>query len=359
MNTKVDPPTVHSTLSPFRPRIRLRVGVTGHRVPPKLPAESEGPIRAAVDHVLALIVRAANEAQQTNLSSLPAAAAASDRPAGTRIECEFAVVSSLAEGADRIVADAGLAAGFKLEVVLPVSRAEYARDFATESSRAAYQRLLDSASAVFELDGVPEERPRAYEAAGFVMLANIDILIAIWDGKEANGIGGTQQIVSRAIADGIPILWIEPANPTATKLSWSPAGEVPPANASAKPAETFRDAGDDGIAGTIEEIVRLPTQTASQSALMRFLEEPERRWNFCPWYPLLLLIFGGRPLRWTDFHLRQSLLDTKEQWKKFLAELPPDRAQRPAIEIHPAAGLQRGRSPRHLLHGRLPQHLCV
>jgi hypothetical protein len=329
---KVDLPTVHSALSPLRPRIRLRVGVSGHRVPPKLPVESEAPVRAAVDHVLALIVGAANEAQRASLSSLPAAAAAGDRPAGGNVDCEFAVVSSLAEGADRIVAEAGLAAGFDLEVVLPVSRDEYARDFTTESSLAAYRQLLDRAAAVFELDGAPEDRPRAYEAAGFVMLANVDVVIAIWDGKEANGIGGTAHIVSRAIADGIPILWIEPANPKGLKLSWSPAGEVPPANASARPAEAFRDADANTVIGTIEEIICPPAQHQSRLALTRYLEEPERRWNFCPWYPLLLLIFGGRPLRRTDFHLRQSLLDTKEQWTKFLAELPPDRAQRPAIE---------------------------
>jgi hypothetical protein len=300
-------------------------------VPPKLPVESEAPVRAAVDHVLALIVGAANEAQRAYLSSLTSGAA-SDRPAGDNVKCEFAIVSSLAEGADRIVAEAGLAAGFDLQVVLPVSRDEYARDFTTESSLTAYRQFLDRASAVFELDGAAEDRPRAYEAAGFVMLANVDIVIAIWDGKEANGIGGTAQIVSRAMADSIPTLWIEPANPKGLKLSCSPAGEVPPANASARPAEAFRDADANTVIGTIGEIVCPPAQQHTQLALTRYLQEPKRRWNFCPWYPLLLWVFGGRPLRWTDFHLRQSLLDTKEQWTKFLAELPPDRAQRPAIE---------------------------
>ena len=123
-------------------------------------------------------------------------------------------MSSLAEGSDRLVAEAGLAGGYVLEAVLPFARAEYARDFATPESLAAFERLLGHAVAVFELNGDAGERSRAYEAAGFVMLANVDLLIAIWDGEEAAGVGGTAQIVSRAIADGIPVIRLDPQNPS-------------------------------------------------------------------------------------------------------------------------------------------------
>lgn len=280
-------------------------------------------MRALLDRIVAVIVKTAGEAQKEYAAFIPQLAAPDP--------CEFAIISSLAEGSDRLVAEAGLAAGFQLEVVLPVGRTEYARDFPTETSQAAFQNLLDRASAVFELDGAPDDRPRAYEAAGFVMLANIDVLIAIWDGNDAAGIGGTAQIVSRALADGIPIVWIEPANPNAIRLSWSPAGDVPPANSSARPKETFRRADDAALARAIEEMVCPLRRGEAQKALKLHLEETERRWNFCPWYPLLLLLAGRSP-RWTDFHLRQSLIDSWEQWRKFLAGMPSDRAQRPAIE---------------------------
>ena len=314
---------MRSTLSPIPPRIRLRIGVTGHRVPPKLPSVSETAVRALLDRIVAVIVKTAGEVQKEYAACIP-------QPAAPDL-CEFAIISSLAEGSDRLVAEAGLAAGFRLEVVLPVSRAEYARDFPTETSQAAFQNLLDRASAVFELDGAPDDRPRAYEAAGFVMLANIDVLIAIWDGNDAAGIGGTAQIVSRALADGIPIVWIEPANPNAIRVSWSPAGDVPPANSSARPKAMFRRADDAALARAIEEIVYPPRRGEFKKALKLYLEETERRWNFCPWYPLLLLLAGRAP-RWADFHLRQSLIDSWEQWRKFLAVMPSDRAQRPAIE---------------------------
>ena len=314
---------MRSTLSPIPPRIRLRIGVTGHRVPPKLPSDSETAVRALLDRILAVIVKTAGETHKEY-------AACTQQPAAPG-PCEFAIISSLAEGSDRLVAEAGLAAGFRLDVVLPVGRTEYARDFTTQISLAAFQNLLDRASAVFELDSAPEDRPRAYEAAGFVMLANIDVLVAIWNGNDAAGIGGTAQIVSRALADGIPVVWIEPANPNAIRLSWSPAGDVPPANSSARPKETFRRADDAALARAIDEIVCPPRRGQARKALKLYMEETERRWNFCPWYPLLLLLAGRAPRR-TDFHFRQSLIDSREQWRKFLAVMPPDRAQRPAIE---------------------------
>ena len=53
---------------------------------------------------------------------------------------------------------------------------------------------------MFELAGDAGERPQAYKAAGLFMLTKIDLLIAIWDGEHAAGIGGTAQIVERALA---------------------------------------------------------------------------------------------------------------------------------------------------------------
>ncbi len=171
---------------------RLRVGVSGHRGPPKLPEQSLIPLRKALDFIFASA--AANAA-------------------------EHIVVSSLAEGADRLVAETGLAAGFILQAVLPLPRNEYARDFATAKSRAAFENLLARASEVIELPGDAGARPRAYEAAGLLMLARIDMLIAIWDGEPAAGTGGTAEIVDRALADGILVVWIEPARPETMQLS--------------------------------------------------------------------------------------------------------------------------------------------
>jgi len=328
---------LRDALDPFPPRIRLRIGVSGHRTAPKLPAGSEIPLRAVLDPILAAIVETARGAA-SEYAALASArrrhrSAPQAQPASPADRAgAFVVVSALAEGSDRIVAEAGLAAGFGLESVLPFDRAEYARDFATPESRATFEQMLARSAAVFELSGAPDQRARAYEAAGLVMLANIDLLIAVWDGEEAAGIGGTAQIVGRAVTDGIPVLWIDPANPSALKFSWSHLGELTPTNANAHPRETFRPADMAALELVIKDILSLPTKPEERQSLVLYLREKERRWNFCPWYPLLLRVLAGRALRSTDFHFAPALADTKKQWQGYLTALPKDRSLRPAIE---------------------------
>src|ERR687885_794815 len=57
----------------------------------------------------------------------------------------IAVVSPLAEGADRVVAREALAAGYPLYCLLPFASDEYAVDFQSPSSLAEYHHLLESA----------------------------------------------------------------------------------------------------------------------------------------------------------------------------------------------------------------------
>jgi hypothetical protein len=223
----------------LRAPVRLRVGVSGHRQPPKLPAETEPSLRAHVGRILT----AAGEV---------ARAVGDDRP------CELAVVSSLAEGADRIIAEAGLAAGFALNAILPFARAEYERDFATAQSRAVFADLLARAAAVIELNGTAAARPQAYEAAGLLMLANVDLLIAIWDGAKAAGVGGTAQIVGRALGRGIVVAWIKPTNPGTLLISTARPHEPPPADAETSPEAHFRTADAAAIGAVVKEITLRP-----------------------------------------------------------------------------------------------------
>jgi len=216
----------------------LRIGVSGHRVPPKLPEESEAPLRAHIDRILAAIAATTRKANATSA---------------------LVIVSSLAEGSDRIVAAAGLAAGYALQVILPFARVEYERDFETPMSRSEFEDLLARAGEVVELGGDAEERPRAYEAAGLFMLANIDVLIAIWDGAMAAGIGGTAQIVERAIADGTVVVWIEPSHPNAIQISWPGSGAALD-GATADLKNTFRPADVPTIARAVEKILASPKQ---------------------------------------------------------------------------------------------------
>jgi hypothetical protein len=278
-----------------------------------LPAQSHAPLLAQLDRILATIKQSAQSADGR-------------APAGAG---EFVVVSSLAEGSDRLLAQAGLKAGYGLEVVLPFARAEYAKDFATPESRAAFDDFLGKAASVFELDGAASGRPRAYEAAGIVMLANIDVLITIWDGAEAAGVGGTGQIVDRAVADGIPVIRLDPRQPDIVQMVWSPPRELDVSDPFEMPERRFAAADETSMASVIKKILRLPD--ADNDLLKQYLAEKERRWNFCVWYPLLLWIFGGHPPSSANFHL-PSIDETRERWSEYFSLVPKDRAQRPRME---------------------------
>lgn len=124
----------------------------------------------------------------------------------------WTVVSSLAEGADRLVARALLGRpGTTLVAVLPLPVADYEADFGTAQSVAELHELLDQAS---EVVVVPpqHDRDEAYEAAGLAVLDRSDVLVAVWDGEGAQGVGGTGGIVAEARRRRLPLAWIRAGN---------------------------------------------------------------------------------------------------------------------------------------------------
>jgi hypothetical protein len=110
------------------------------------------------------------------------------------------VVSSLAEGADRLVAERVLARpNARLAVILPLAADDYERDFATDESVAEFRGLLARADTVCTSE-VPAGASRrdAYERAGLDVVARCDVLVALWDGAASRGRGGTAEIVEHA-----------------------------------------------------------------------------------------------------------------------------------------------------------------
>lgn len=162
---------------------RLRIGVTGHRQLPEGIAWHE-----RIAEALSLI--------ETRL------APAGDTPLA------WLVISSLAEGADRLVAEAILARpGSLLEVPLPLSRDDYQTDFKSDESRATFAKLYEQASLVTCAPRF-ESRSSAYEWAGLAMVGRSDIVIALWDGLPSRGIGRTADIVKLARRYGRPVVHV-------------------------------------------------------------------------------------------------------------------------------------------------------
>lgn len=122
------------------------------------------------------------------------------------------VISPLAEGADRLVVHRVLARSkARLVVPLPLPESDYMDDFQTAESREEFLSLLDRAEAVIELPPA-ETRDQAYEAVGRYVLDHCDVVMAIWDGQGAQGLGGTGDIVAQARRRGLPLAWIHAGN---------------------------------------------------------------------------------------------------------------------------------------------------
>jgi hypothetical protein len=127
----------------------------------------------------------------------------------------IAVMSALAEGADRLVAEEALGLRMSLTVLLPMVRELYVEDFATEASRAQFERLCDAAVDVYELPITPgntvesirddrKNRSRQYAQAGVFLCAHCHVLLALWDGKDSDQLGGTSQVVRFHHDDDMP-----------------------------------------------------------------------------------------------------------------------------------------------------------
>lgn len=125
------------------------------------------------------------------------------------------VLSALAEGADRLVAEEALALGLDLVVPLPMPRALYVEDFASAASRDAFEALCARAVEILELPLARGNRPgdieahgpardRQYAALGVYLCAHCHVLLALWDGKPSERLGGTAQVVRFLHDDVMP-----------------------------------------------------------------------------------------------------------------------------------------------------------
>jgi hypothetical protein len=122
------------------------------------------------------------------------------------VDDDLVGLCSLAVGADQIFAHVLLAAGGRLHAVIPCH--SYADTFGDEAARQEFERLLSAAHEVTELPFL-EPSEEAFMAAGRVVADQCDLLLAVWDGQPAAGLGGTADVVSHAAARGksVEIVW--------------------------------------------------------------------------------------------------------------------------------------------------------
>lgn len=184
--------------------LTVHVGITGHR---SLPQTNIPHIKNSLECILRFIqqevenIRGEREAffRQVQLSEAAPI---------------FRLIGSLASGADTLAAQVAQSLGYRLQVVLPFSKENYATDFTEGEERNNFETLLETAESVFEIAVAKkkEHSAPAYADASTIMLCHSDILIAIWDNKTTEYQAGTYATIREAKKNRIPVIIIPSEN---------------------------------------------------------------------------------------------------------------------------------------------------
>ncbi len=291
LHVRSDLPNMHNDSSTdtaanavLKPALCLAVGVTGHRFQ-RLQSVDLQALRETVADLLARVRSAVDSAAAEHKTHFAPTAPT------------LRLVSALADGADTIAAEAALASGWRLDACLPFMRHEYATDFSEGEHRERFAQLLDSASATFTLTGQRADADAAYEAVGRVLLDQVDILVALWDGDPGRGRGGTARVVAEAIARHIPVIHIDVDGGSAPVLLWSGLAdfEIEQPTIDNVPRAEAKVA----LAPVVATLCVPPENPIDVRMLERFYRERHRSRTPALPYPLLLALTGTRSFSWS------------------------------------------------------------
>jgi uncharacterized protein DUF4231 len=198
------------------------------------------------------------------------------------------LVSLSASGAGSFAIRAARAHGDEVGYVLPFPLAEYRHDFSSEEEFGAFKADIAGAGSAFVLPGTHCEGARAYERAYEVILANVDILVAVWDGERAKGAGSTGDVVQATAARGLPVIVIPPDEAVAPYLLTRPDENMLAAPTDLVATPLVLDLTDILAAQLLP-----PHGTTKRQGLLDFMSEAPSQHNLRHEYSILLRAFGA------------------------------------------------------------------
>lgn len=305
------------------PRLELRVGITGHR-PPRLAEQHHSTIERDIVAIFAMI--------RDELITIHRDHRACFAPSSPGI----VLVSPLAAGGDSLASEVALKAGETLDACLPFSVQTYHEDFEGED-REQFNRLLAAARRTLILPGEEQMRGEAYRAVGLLTASQCDILLAIWDGEPALGIGGTPEIVADAVASALPVVIIDAKSRTPPRLLWTIEDD------GSQDTWTTDTVPSNPAAAELPRLVRQLVVPPERSVdLLRDLASAaDRDWPRSIGFPTLLVMTGARSVR--QAFARSTLEESAAQLTPLQTAFgsPPqsDRAGRDAESIAAARKL--------------------
>ena len=181
-----------SKAAPQSPII-LNVAITGHRAAAL--AGREG-LEGVVDQVFRELRKAALKVQKT------------EQRFSSKMPAELRLHTALASGSDQLAAKSARSGGYSISAVLPFAASDYRQDFEIGDELDEFERALDAADEIVALPGHRGERDDAYVLVGKKLIEKADVMVAIWDGQEGRGPGGTAHVVELARQSSVPVIHI-------------------------------------------------------------------------------------------------------------------------------------------------------
>lgn len=176
--------------------IVLNVGITGHRA-----SVLTAPLVETLEPVVNEVFRQLREA----VLKIQEAEAAFDSDTPARLQLH----TPLATGADQIAARSARSTGYLVRALLPFEAEEYRKDFAPGEELDEFERALEAADEIVALPGDRSDAEGAYVLVGESLIRAADVLVAIWDGEEGRGPGGTAYVVELALQSSVPVIHID------------------------------------------------------------------------------------------------------------------------------------------------------
>jgi hypothetical protein len=292
----------------------LSVGVTGHRVEALPPGTVEG-LHGRITNKLALLAEGAARLLEKERDCF------APEPARIRF------VTAIADGTDQIAAEAALALGWELHVILPFERDFYRTTLANDQARARYDALLAKADRVLELPGEKGDETEGYALAGRATVAHSDILIAVWDGLKARGRGGTGEVVNLAVMRGKPVVHIPPEMERPSRILWAAFDPVVDTMGDDPKAE--RPFDREHVEIMLTGMLVPPPDPQEKEFLARFMRERLPRYRWRQEYALMLAVVGVKRFRFRTLKEEHVHQYVREEWEQYRSEASPFKVNVP------------------------------
>ncbi|GAA4041376.1 hypothetical protein GCM10022281_22990 [Sphingomonas rosea] len=281
---------------PPRPRITLNIGITGHRA-----SVLSADLVALTSPILERVFRALGEGTEAVRQGSESLFA--DAPPQLRLH------TPLATGADQMAANVAQRTGFTVRALLPFAADEYSADFRKGRELKEFTQQLETAHEVLALPSDRADPNAAYVQVGKAVVAASDILIAVWDGGDGNGPGGTAHVVDLALTSLVPVIHVpidREAGLPGEPILISGRSILDYEKAPLAEAAQFRE---------LLERVLVPGDELARDHAALYYREREHRTNWRFEYPVLLALLGVKRLPRIPWRASRVADDIESDWK--------------------------------------------